>query len=50
MFVEDPIRGGKEEVLQDIIRRGARYDKKLTWDGFKMSIKKSKSNRIIMVR
>jgi len=48
VFVEDPIRGGKEEVLQDIIRKGGTYDRKLTLESFKLSMKTNKSNRLIM--
>jgi len=47
LFVEDPVRGGKEEVLQAIIRKGGQYDRKLTWEGFKLSMRTNRSNRLL---
>jgi hypothetical protein len=34
-LVQDPVRGGKERALQDMLKTGTRnYERKLTWKGF----------------
>jgi Major Facilitator Superfamily len=33
-LVKEPERGGKEKALQDMIKTGAKYERKLTWDKF----------------
>jgi len=48
IFVQEPERGGKEKVLQDMISRGTRYERKLTWKGFLHAMKHNKSNGILM--
>jgi len=47
-FVTEPVRGGKEEVLQDMLRQGTRYERKLTWQGFLHAMRSSQSNTILM--
>jgi len=49
-FVDEPIRGGKEKVLQDMIAKGTKYDRKLTLAGFIHAMCKNQSNFIIMVQ
>ena len=48
LFVQEPIRGGKEQVLQDMLRQGTKYDRKLTWGGFIHAIRHNRSNVILM--
>jgi translation initiation factor 4G len=48
MFVQEPERGGKEKVLQDMISQGTRYEKKLSWEGFFHAMRHNKSNVILM--
>lgn len=48
LLVKEPIRGGKEQVLQDMLRDGKRYERKLTWDGFVATMSNNKSNLIII--
>jgi len=47
-FVREPIRGGKEEVLQDMLRQGTKYDRKLSWKGFIHAMRHNRSNVILM--
>lgn len=47
-FVKEPIRGGKEEVLQDMLKHGTKYERKLTWKGFLHAMQNNKSNGILM--
>ena len=48
IFVQEPIRGGKEKVLQDMIQQGTQYERKLTWEGFLHAMRHNKSNSILM--
>jgi translation initiation factor 4G len=48
VFVQEPARGGKEQVLQDMLRQGTNYDRKLTWAGFFHAMRHNKSNAILM--
>jgi len=47
-FVSDPVRGGKEKVLQEMIAKGSKYDRKLTLSGFLYAMTKNKTNVILM--
>lgn len=47
-LVQEPIRGGKEEVLQDMLRHGTRYERTLSWKGFCHAMHNNESNRILM--
>mmetsp|Transcript_4729 Transcript_4729/g.9059 ORF Transcript_4729/g.9059 Transcript_4729/m.9059 type:complete len:832 (+) Transcript_4729:280-2775(+) len=48
ILVQEPERGGKEKVLQDMIRAGTRYDRKLTWSGFVHAVRHNQSNTILL--
>lgn len=48
LFVQEPVRGGKEKVLQDMLESGTHYDRKLSWKGFLHAIWYNKSNSILM--
>ena len=48
--IREPIRGGKEKVLQDMIARGGKYDKKLSWSQFVSSMTKHSSNYLLMLQ
>jgi translation initiation factor 4G len=48
LLVKEPVRGGKEEVLQDMLKRGTRYERKLTWSGFVQTMRNNESNMILM--
>ena len=48
LLVQEPERGGKEKVLQDMIRAGTRYDRKLTWSGFWHAVRHNESNSILL--
>ena len=48
LLVQEPERGGKEKVLQDMIRAGTRYDRKLTWSGFWHTVTQNESNSILL--
>ena len=50
LLVQEPVRGGKEKVLQDMLRQGKRYDRKLTWGGFLSAMKNNQSNGILMAQ
>jgi len=47
-LIQEPVRGGKEKVLQDMIQAGTRYDRKLTFAGFCHAMKHNKSNSILL--
>lgn len=46
--VKEPIRGGKEEVLQDMLRSGTRYDRRLSWEGFCHACLQNASNVLML--
>jgi translation initiation factor 4G len=50
MCLREPIRGGKEKVLQKMIASGTRYDKKLTWSQFVMSMSRNSSNSLLIIQ
>mmetsp|Transcript_23667 Transcript_23667/g.35206 ORF Transcript_23667/g.35206 Transcript_23667/m.35206 type:complete len:1045 (+) Transcript_23667:220-3354(+) len=50
LFVSEPVRGGKEKVLQDMIANGTKYDRKLTLNGFIHAMTKNKTNVILMLQ
>jgi MFS family permease len=47
-LVQEPVRGGKEKVLQDMLKAGTRYERKLTWKGFLHTIRHNESNTILL--
>lgn len=49
-FVTEPVRGGKEAVLQKLLETGSSYDRKLTKDGFIHAMTKNKTNIILMLQ
>lgn len=49
-FVREPVRGGKEKVLQEMIANGTKYDRKLTVDGFLHAMTQNKTNVILMLQ
>ena len=48
--LREPIRGGKEKVLQKMIAQGTRYDKKLTWSQFSSSMTRNTSNFLLIIQ
>jgi len=50
VYVREPVRGGKEKVLQDMIATGTKYERTLTLDGFVHAMTKNKTNVILMVQ
>ena len=50
IWVQEPVRGGKEKVLQDMLQQGKRYDRKLTWAGFLNAMRNNRSNSILMAQ
>jgi MFS family permease len=48
LLLHEPERGGKEAALQDMIKAGTPYDKKLTWTAFWHAMTKNKSNSILL--
>ncbi|KAL7552613.1 hypothetical protein ACHAWF_015850 [Thalassiosira exigua] len=49
VFVRDPVRGGKEQVLQKMLAHGKKYDRKLTWSQF-VSCMRNASNVLLMLQ
>jgi translation initiation factor 4G len=49
-MVREPVRGGKEKVLQALLANGTRYDRKLTKDGFIHAMTKNTTNVILMMQ
>lgn len=50
LCLHEPIRGGKEKVLQKMIESGTRYDKKLSWSQFASSMTRNNSNFLLMMQ
>jgi len=50
LFVSDPVRGGKELALQEILKSGKSYDRKLTLQGFWHAMIHNNSNFILMLQ
>lgn len=50
LYVDEPERGGKEEALQEMIKRGKAYDRKLTLDGFLHAMTQNYSNFLLMIQ
>lgn len=48
--VRDPIRGGKERVLRELMAKGKTYDRKLTLQTFIMAFTKNSSNCLLMLQ
>lgn len=49
-FVREPVRGGKERVLQEMIANGTKYDRKLTVNGFLHAMTQNKTNVVLMLQ
>jgi len=47
-FVKEPVRGGKEKVLQDMLASGTKYEKKLTLEDFMHAILRNQSNALLI--
>lgn len=47
-LVQEPVRGGKEKALQDMLKAGTRYERKLTWQGFLHTVRHNESNTILL--
>lgn len=50
LLVEEPVRGGKEEALQEMLKQGISYDRKLTLRGFIDAMIHNRSNFILMLQ
>ena len=48
LWVEEPVRGGKEKALQGIFKSGNKYEKQLTMQGFIDAMSKNDSNLILI--
>ena len=48
IFVKEPVRGGKEKVLQDMLKQGTQYERTLSWAGFLHAMQHNTSNAILM--
>jgi len=47
-FVKEPVRGGKEKVLQDMLASGTKYEKKLTFEDFMHAMLRNQSNALLI--
>jgi predicted MFS family arabinose efflux permease len=47
-LVREPIRGAKEEALQEMIKNGTSYNRKLTWSSFLHTMTSNQSNIILI--
>ena len=50
VFVRDPVRGGKERVLREMMAVGRKYDRKLTWSQFVSAMTNHSSNCLLMLQ
>ena len=49
-LVDEPIRGGKEVVLQDMIAKGSAYDRKLSFEKFYHAMTQNNTNIVLMLQ
>jgi predicted MFS family arabinose efflux permease len=49
-LVREPIRGAKEEALQEMIKNGTSYNRKLTWSSFLYTMTSNQSNVILITQ
>jgi len=50
MCIREPVRGGKERILKEMLARGGKYDKKLTWSQFVSSMTTHSSNCLLLLQ
>ncbi|KAL7541631.1 hypothetical protein ACHAXR_011083 [Thalassiosira sp. AJA248-18] len=50
LCVHEPVRGGKERVLREMLANGKKYDKTLTWSQFVSSMTNHSSNCLLMLQ
>ena len=50
LLVDEPVRGGKEEVIQEMLKKGKAYDRRLTLSGFMHAMQHNSSNVILMLQ
>ena len=48
LWVEEPLRGGKEKALQGVFQSGNKYERQLTMQGFVDAMSKNASNWILL--
>ena len=48
LWVAEPVRGGKEQALQSMLKSGNKYEQKLTLEGFIHTMHKNASNWILL--
>ena len=50
IYVDEPVRGGTEKALQDMMKRGMKYEKKLTWRGLLHALFLNPSNCLLTLQ
>mmetsp|Transcript_23529 Transcript_23529/g.53699 ORF Transcript_23529/g.53699 Transcript_23529/m.53699 type:complete len:740 (-) Transcript_23529:722-2941(-) len=50
VLVHEPVRGGKEGALREIVEKGGQYEKRLDWDGFLSAMTNNRSNFILILQ
>mmetsp|Transcript_42297 Transcript_42297/g.101845 ORF Transcript_42297/g.101845 Transcript_42297/m.101845 type:complete len:1086 (-) Transcript_42297:44-3301(-) len=48
LWVKEPVRGAKEQALQNVFESGKQYDRKLTLKGFLHTLHQNDTNRLII--
>ena len=48
LWVQEPARGAKEKVLQDMLQSGGKYERQLSWEGFWHAMRHNRSNSILL--
>ena len=48
LWVQEPPRGGKEKVLEELIKSGKKYDRQLTFQGFVHAMRHNRSNALLL--
>lgn len=48
LWVQEPTRGGKEKVLEALLKSGKKYDRQLTFQGFVHAMKHNRSNALLL--
>ena len=50
IFVREPVRGGKERVMQDMLANGVQYKRTITMKGFWHAMTRNESNLLLMAQ
>lgn len=50
VLIQEPVRGSQERALQEMLKAGRHYDRKLTWDAFRHAVQNNASNLNLLLQ